>query len=209
MLNLAVFISGRGTNLQAIHKAILEKRLSAKIALVLSSNPDSEGTKWAEKEGLKTIVCRRSDFKQRGEFVAAMMHHLESSGVDFIVLAGYIRKVPPEVVRRYRWRIINIHPALLPLFGGKGYYGIRVHESVLASGAEYTGVTIHFVEEEYDTGPIIFQFPVKILPGDTPENLAKRVGEIEHKIYPKILQLFAEGKLPHKIFDNFSRLTII
>jgi len=194
-MNLAVFVSGSGTNLQAIIDAVAEGKLSAKIRLVLSSRADAFALRRAEKHGIPTVYLSSKEFDSREKFVRAMMETLQRHQVDFIALAGYMRRVPPEVVQKFKNRITNIHPALLPAFGGKGMYGIRVHRAVIEYGCKVTGVTVHIVDEEYDHGPIVAQRCVPVLDDDTPETLAARVLEVEHQLYPEVLQLFAEGRV--------------
>jgi len=194
-MNLAVFVSGSGTNLQAIIDAVAGGKLSADIKLVLSSRPDAFALQRAEKHGIPAVYLSSKEFDSREKFVRTMMDALERHQVDFIALAGYMRRVPPEVVQKFKNRITNIHPALLPAFGGKGMYGIRVHRAVIEYGCKVTGVTVHIVDEEYDRGPIVAQRCVPVLDDDTPETLAARVLEVEHQLYPEVLQLFAEGKV--------------
>ncbi len=201
MLRLGIFISGQGRNLKAIYNAIKSGCLDAQINLVISSSENAQGYKWAKENGLNAIVLKRSNFTSRDEFVKAMLELLSKSRVDLIVLAGYIKKVPEEVVKIYRFRIINIHPALLPYFGGKGFYGMNVHRAVLQSKAKYSGVSIHFVDENYDKGQIIIQIPVPIITEDTPESLADRVSNIEHQLYQKIISLFTADNL----FSNLTK----
>ena len=194
-MNLAVFVSGSGTNLQAIIDAVAGGKLSAKIRLVLSSRPDAFALQRAEKHGIPAVYLSSKEFDSREKFVRAMMETLQRHQVDFIALAGYMRRVPPEVVQKFKNRITNIHPALLPAFGGKGMYGILVHRAVIEYGCKVTGVTVHIVDEEYDHGPIVAQRCVHVLDDDTPETLAARVLEVEHQLYPEVLQLFAEGRV--------------
>lgn len=193
-LRLAIFISGGGSNLQAIIDAIANGELNAEIKLVLSNNPEAFGLKRAEKAGVPRVVLSSENYNDRKIFVAEMLSILEKHDVDFIALAGYLRKIPPEIIEKYRGRIVNIHPGPLPEFGGKGMFGIKVHEAVLKAGLKETCVTIHEVSENYDEGRIIATRSVQVLPGDTPEILQARVLQIEHELYPAILQKIAEGK---------------
>ncbi len=193
-LNLCVFISGGGTNLQSIIDAVETGELDADIRLVLSNKKEAYGLNRAKKAGIPTVVISKNNCESRDSFVATMMMLLERHGVDFIALAGYLRKIPPEIIEKYRGRIVNIHPGPLPEFGGKGMYGIRVHEAVLESGIDTTCVTTHHVTEDYDEGAIIATSPVPVLEDDTPESLQKRVLQVEHELYPRVLQGFAEGK---------------
>jgi phosphoribosylglycinamide formyltransferase-1 len=182
---VAVFASGGGTNLQALldHEMVSN---AYRIALVLSNRADAGALDRARAAGRDAVVGS-SDGRSQQEDGAEMLHDLEKRGVQVIALAGYLKLIPPAVVSRFRRRILNIHPALLPAFGGKGMYGRRVHEAVLAKGVELTGATVHYVAEEYDTGTIIAQGPVPILPGDDTDSVAARVLKVEHKLYPEVL----------------------
>jgi phosphoribosylglycinamide formyltransferase 1 len=194
-LHLGVFASGRGSNFSAILEAIDRGRLNAEVRLLVANQPGAGALGTASGRGIPASVISSSGFASRDLFVAALFSALRGHGVDFIALAGYMKKIPVEVIREYRNRIVNIHPALLPSFGGKGLYGHFVHEAVLAQGCKVTGVTVHLVDEEYDRGPIVAQRAVPVEEGDTPETLAARVLVTEHKIYAETLQLFAEGKV--------------
>jgi len=194
-LCIAVFASGRGTDLQSIIDAIEAGKLDAQIVMVLSNKKDAIALERARKHGIPAVYLSSKDFDERDEFVSTMLEELERHGANFIALAGYLRKVPPEVIQKYRNRIVNIHPALLPSFGGKGMYGMRVHEAVIEYGCKVTGVTIHIVDEHYDHGLVVAQRCVEVRDDDTPETLAARVLEVEHQLYPEVLQWFAEGKV--------------
>jgi len=194
-MRLAVFASGTGTDLQSIIDATIDGKLSAEIGLVLSNKIDSGALQRARNHGILDIYLSSKEFDSRDEFVANMMNILESNRIDFIALAGYLRKVPPEIVEKFKNRITNIHPALLPSFGGKGMFGMRVHRAVIEYGCKVSGVTIHLVDNDYDRGPIIAQRCVPVLDDDTPETLAERVLEVEHKLYPEVLQWFAEKRV--------------
>ena len=135
------------------------------------------------------------DFGAPEHYTEALLDLLDRHGIDFIALAGYMKKIPSTVVERFRGRMLNMHPALLPAFGGQGMYGRRVHEAVLAYGVRWTGATVHLVDEDYDTGPIVLQEPVPVRPDDTAATLAARVLEAEHRLYPEALRLFAEGRI--------------
>ena len=195
MLNLAVFASGRGSNFKAILQAIQEKKLDAEITLLVSNNTDAGCIETARENSIPVQVISRKEFLSRDEFVETIRSSLEKAGTDLIVLAGYMKKIPDEILEIYTNRIINIHPALLPSFGGRGMYGIKVHEAILNAGCKVTGVTVHFVVKEYDRGPIIAQQCVEVRPDDTPETLAARVLKTEHSIYWRTIQKFAEGKV--------------
>jgi formyltetrahydrofolate-dependent phosphoribosylglycinamide formyltransferase len=194
-MHLAVFASGGGTNFQAILDAVAQGALPLTVALCVSNTPKAGALARARWHGVPTAILDPRDFATEAAYVAALMDVLGEQAVNFIALAGYMRKIPAAVVAAFRGRMLNIHPALLPAFGGKGLYGRRVHEAVLAYGARWTGATVHLVDEEYDTGPIVLQEPVPVLPGDTPETLAARVLPVEHRLYPHALRLFAEGRV--------------
>lgn len=190
MLTLAIFVSGRGSNFKAVLSAIEEGSLDARVALLVSSREDAAAVDVARALGIPVHIAR--DEAATG---SALISALGAQGVDFIALCGYLKLVPPEVVRAYRDRMLNIHPALLPAFGGKGMYGHHVHEAVLASGARLSGATVHLVSEEYDRGPIVLQHSVEVHDDDTPGALAARVLTIEHALLPIALQLFAENRI--------------
>jgi phosphoribosylglycinamide formyltransferase-1 len=194
-LKIAVFASGRGSNFASILDAIKERRLDAQVELLCTNNPEAGALALASEANIPGVVLSRAAFQSREEFIEAMFSALKKYKVDMIVLAGYMKKVPPEIISEYTNRIINIHPALLPSFGGKGMFGHHVHEEVLHNGCKVTGVTVHIVDEVYDRGPIVAQRCVPVHEGDTPENLASRVLETEHRLYPEVLQLFAEGRV--------------
>ncbi len=197
-LRLGVFASGRGSNFSAILDAIDAGRLNASVAVLISSDPAAGALETARSRGIRPETVSSAGFESRGAFVARLTDVLRESGAGFIALAGYMKRVPPEVVALYPGRIVNIHPALLPAFGGKGMYGRHVHEAVIRQGCKVTGVTVHLVDEQYDRGPILAQRCVPVLPGDTPETLAGRVLETEHTLYPEVLQAFAEGRVRNR-----------
>lgn len=190
-MRIAVLVSGGGTNLQSIIDAVENKRLSAEIGIVISSRNDVYALQRAKKHNIPALYLSSKEFANRDEFIEALFAALNENKIDFIVLAGYLKKIPPELIRKYKNRILNIHPALLPSFGGKGMYGIKVHEAVLEYGCKVTGVSVHIVDEEYDHGTIVAQRCVPVMDNDTPETLAKRVLEIEHELYSEVLQWFA------------------
>jgi len=194
-LRLAVFAGGRGSNFQAILDAIAKHRLRAQVVLCVSNRADAGALQIARAAQIPAAVIEEKQFADSAEYASALAAQLAKHEVNFIALAGFMRKIPLEVVRQFRHRIVNIHPALLPSFGGKGLYGRRVHEAVVAYGCKVSGATVHFVDEEYDTGPPILQRCVPVLEHDTPATLAARVLEIEHQIYPEALQLFAEDRV--------------
>lgn len=192
-VNLAVFLSGTGTNFTAIAEAANEGRIPVIITLVAGNKPDAPGLQKARYMNIPTALFMRPDFPDGKSFADYMLSVLRKYDVDLIALAGYMRKIPPRVIRAYRNRIVNIHPALLPRFGGKGMYGMTVHRAVIEAGVTETGVTVHYVDEEYDRGEIIEQRLVPVQPDDTPETLAARVLKVEHELYPEVLGKLAEN----------------
>lgn len=197
MLNLAVLVSGGGTNLQALIDAQKSGNFpNAKIALVIASKPDAYALTRAQQANIPTKVLVRKEFVNQEEYDAALIAHLETNKIDLVILAGFMTIISETVVRHYPNRIMNIHPALIPSFCGPGYYGLKVHEAVLKRGVKVTGATVHFVNEICDGGPIILQKAVTVQQQDTPESLQKRVMEqAEWEILPKAVSLFCAGKL--------------
>ena len=194
-MRLAVFASGSGSNFEAIARAVEADVLPARLALCLSNRPGAGVFERAARFGVPTEALNPSDFAEGADYADALLDVLRRYDVTFVALAGYLKKIPPDVVRAFPNRIINIHPALLPAFGGHGMYGRRVHQAVLDYGARWSGATVHVVDADYDTGPIVLQEPVPVRPEDTPETLAARVLEAEHRLYPEALRLFAEGRV--------------
>ena len=196
-MNVAVLVSGGGTNLQSLIDGIrvgLLKRV--RITRVIASRPGIHALERAALAGIPTAVVRRKEFTDMAGYDAAMMRELTDAGAELIVLAGFLSLLGPEVVNTFRNRILNIHPALLPAFGGKGMYGIHVHEAVLAKGVKWSGATVHLINEDYDEGPILLQKPVEVLQGDTPETLQKRImDEAEHELLCRAVQLMEEGRV--------------
>ena len=186
-LPVAVFVSGSGTNLQALLDALRDSPV-ARIDRVVSNRADAAALARARRATVRTIVLANPD--DPAEIVAAVGH------ARLVVLAGYLKRIPAAAVARLKWRVINIHPALLPAFGGPGMYGLRVHEAVLASGAARSGATVHYVDEEYDRGPIIAQWPVPVRRDDTPATLAARVLEVEHRLLPLVVEELARRGVP-------------
>lgn len=188
---IAVLASGTGSNLQAILEYLDAPGDSrdATVALVASDRAAAGALDRARARGIPALAL---DAGQRGDGLAEL---LSAYDIDVIALAGYLRFVPADVTRRWAGRVVNVHPALLPAFGGGGMYGLRVHQAVIAAGVRVTGVTVHFVDEEYDRGPIIAQWPVPVLPDDTAEQLAHRVLAVEHRLYPPALHAVARGTI--------------
>lgn len=197
MLNIAVLVSGGGTNLQALIDAQGRGELpNGKIALVLASKPGVYALERAAKAGIPTDVLVRREFPTQQAYDEALIGRLEAAGIDLIVLAGFLTIISETVVSRFENRIINVHPSLIPSFCGEGFYGLRVHEEALRRGVKVTGATVHFVNNVCDGGPIILQRAVEVQEGDTPEILQRRVMEqAEWKLLPKAVALFCEGRL--------------
>jgi phosphoribosylglycinamide formyltransferase 1 len=185
-----VLASGGGSNLQALmaHLDALGDRRAGDVALVASDRPGAPALARAGDRAAHRVLDERT----RGP---AMLDLLREHGIEIVVLAGYLRFVPNEVTRAYRGAIVNVHPALLPAFGGAGMYGERVHAAVIASGAKVSGATVHFVDEQYDHGPIIAQWPVPVFAGDTPASLGQRVLQVEHALYPRVVDALAAGRI--------------
>lgn len=198
MLKLTVLVSGGGTNLQAIIDRIADGSIhGAEIVRVISNNPGVYALERAEKAGIPSQVLSPKDFASREEFNDALLAALQASGADLVVLAGCLVAIPPQVVKAYPNRIINIHPALIPSFCGKGFYGLHVHKKVLERGVKVTGATVHFVDEDLDHGKILLQKAVEIPDGITPEELQQKVmKEAEWIILPKAIDMIAEGQIP-------------
>lgn len=225
LVRVAVLVSGGGTNLQALINSLrVQKsrkskgqklrnskayRLSdsqtprlqdsrtqeARIVLVVSNNPDAYALVRAQKSGIEILVLSEKKYRTRLDYAKVLVRELRKRKVDLVCLAGFMVILNPYFIRHFKNRILNIHPALLPAFGGEGMYGHHVHEAVLKSGAKFSGCTVHFVDGGCDTGPIILQRVVPVLDNDTPESLAKRILKFEHQIYPEAVKLFAEGRL--------------
>lgn len=183
MRNIAIFASGSGTNAENIIR-FFSNRNTAKVSAVLSNKKEAFVLKRATALNVPAIFFERDDFYSSGRVIEELEYHK----IDFIVLAGFLWLVPADILNRYHLRIINIHPALLPDYGGKGMYGDRVHRAVLANGDKESGITIHYVNQFYDEGDIIFQVRCKVYAGDTPDTLAARVHELEYRFYPEIIE---------------------
>ena len=197
MLRITVLVSGGGTNLQAIIDALAAGEIhNAEIVRVISNNPGAYALTRAENAGIEAVCISPKTFDDREKYHEALIASIDEAGTDLIVLAGCMVVLPPALINKYSGRIINIHPALIPSFCGKGFYGLRVHEAVLERGVKLTGATVHFVDEGTDTGPIILQKAVEVQPDDTPETLQRRVmEEAEWKIMPRAIDLIAQGKV--------------
>ena len=197
MLNVVILVSGGGTNLQAIIDAVENDTITnTKIVGVISNNKNAYALERAKKHGIANCCIAPKDYTDRATFNQKFLEKMDELNPDLIVLAGFLVVIPPEMIAKYRNRIINIHPSLIPSFCGTGYYGLKVHEAALARGVKVVGATVHFVDEGTDTGPIILQKAVEVEEGDTPEVLQRRVMEqAEWKILPKAIDLIANGKV--------------
>lgn len=200
MLKIGVLVSGGGTNLQAILDAVKNHEITnARVQLVISNNAGAYALTRARDHGVEAVCISPKNYGSREEFHKALLEKLQESQVDLVVLAGFLVAIPEMIVNAYPNRIINIHPSLIPSFCGVGYYGLRVHEGVLARGVKVTGATVHFVDAGTDTGPILLQKAVEVQSGDTPEILQRRVmEEAEWKILPRAIDLIANNKVQVK-----------
>lgn len=197
MLNVVILVSGGGTNLQAIIDAVENDTITnTKIAGVISNNKNAYALERAKKHGIANCCISPKDYANRATFNQKFLEKMDELNPDLIVLAGFLVVIPPEMIAKYRNRIINIHPSLIPSFCGTGYYGLKVHEKALARGVKVSGATVHFVDEGTDTGPIIAQKAVEIKQGDTPEVLQRRIMEqAEWVIMPKAIDDIANGRI--------------
>jgi phosphoribosylglycinamide formyltransferase-1 len=193
MRNIAIFASGSGTNAEQIIK-YFSNRKTGKVALVLSNKRESYVLKRAAKHNVESMFFDRTDFYDSDSVLNSLLKHK----IDFVVLAGFMLLIPENILDNFEGKIINIHPALLPKYGGKGMYGELVHKAVLANNEPESGITIHYVNRFYDEGNIIFQAKCRVMPGDTPESLASRVHELEYAHFPEVIENLIE-KLPERI----------
>ena len=194
-LPIGVLASHGGTNLQALIDACADGSLHAEIRVVISNNSRSLALKRARRANIPTAHLSSATHPDSSRLDAAIANALTAHRVELVALAGYMRKLGTETLSRYRNRILNVHPALLPKFGGRGMYGERVHTAVLEAGEQVSGASVHLVDEEYDRGPVIAQSEVPVLPGDTPDSLAARVLEQEHLLYPQTIRRIASGDI--------------
>ena len=195
MLRIGVMVSGGGTNLQAILDAIDSGKITnAKVEVVISNNPGAYALERARDHGIEAVCISPKSFENRVAFNEAFLKKTDEYNLDLIVLAGFLVTIPEEMIRKYRNKIINIHPSLIPSFCGVGYYGLKVHEAALARGVKVTGATVHYVDEGVDSGPILLQKAVEVQPGDTPQVLQRRVMEqAEWVILPEAVNKIANG----------------
>lgn len=197
MLRVGVMVSGGGTNLQAILDSIDNGTIrNARVEAVISNNRSAYALERARNHGIEAVCISPRDYESREQFNEALLEKVNECQLDLIVLAGFLVAIPAAMIQRYRNRIINIHPSLIPSFCGVGYYGLKVHEAALKRGVKVTGATVHFVDEGTDTGPILLQKPVEVKEGDTPEILQRRVmEEAEWILLPKAIDMIANGEI--------------
>ena len=197
MLRVGVMVSGGGTNLQAILDAVdAGKITNAEISVVISNNPNAYALERAKNHGIEAVCMSPKSYESRDAFNEAFLAKVDEYDLDLIVLAGFLVKIPAAMIEKYERRIINIHPSLIPSFCGVGYYGLKVHEAALERGVKLTGATVHFVDSGMDTGPIIAQKAVEVLPGDTPEVLQRRVMEqAEWLLLPQAIDMIANNRI--------------
>lgn len=192
-VRLAVLLSGGGTTLQNILDQIAARRLSAEVGIVVASKADAGGLERARRAGVRAVCIARKEHADIDAFNDAIHRELDRHDVDLIVLAGFLS--PFQLRGKYKGRVLNIHPALIPAFSGKGFYGERVHRAAIEAGVKVSGCTVHFADDEYDHGPIVLQGTVPVLDDDTPETLAARVHDVENELYPEAIRLWADGRL--------------
>lgn len=195
-IRIGVLVSGNGSNLQAIIDAAHTEILaSAEVGIVISNKKEAFALQRAEKEGIRAIWINPKEFESREKFFDKVIEELNVSNIDLVCLAGFLLKLEPNIIHRFRNRILNIHPALLPKYGGAGMYGHYVHEAVLRAGEKESGCSVHMVDEEFDHGDVLMQRKVPVLPDDTPETLAARILAEEHILYPEAIRFFSDQKI--------------
>ena len=195
MKKIAVFVSGGGSNFKAIHHQIIQGNILGKIVMVFSNNPNCGAIKFAEENSIPIFIINAARYPNPHTPDEFLLETCLKAEIDLICLAGFMKMLPQNIVKQYEYRILNIHPGLLPEFGGKGFYGTRVHEAVINTGKRESGATVHFVDEIYDHGPIILQKKVEVMETDTPESLAARVLKLEHELFPEVVKAFCENKI--------------
>jgi formyltetrahydrofolate-dependent phosphoribosylglycinamide formyltransferase len=200
MKKIAIFASGGGSNFKAIHNEILAGNINGTIDLFITNNPKCQAKKFAIESEIKTLVVNNHRYPYDSNKEKVILEYLNSFEIDLICLAGYMKIIPKKIVKSYKNRILNIHPGLLPKFGGKGFFGSKVHEAVLNSKEAFSGATVHFVDEIYDHGPIVSQCKLAINNDETPKSLAQRILKVEHELFPKVIKAFCEDRI--KITSN-------
>ena len=195
MKKIAVFVSGGGSNFKAIHHQIQKREIPGEIVLVISNNPNCGAIEYANENSISHVIINETRYPNSHTRCELLIDTCLKAKINLICLAGYMKMLPPAFVKQYENKILNIHPGLLPEFGGKGFFGMRVHEAVINSGKRESGATVHFVDEIYDHGPIILQKQVEVLETDTAESLAARILKLEHELYPEVVKAFCENKI--------------
>jgi phosphoribosylglycinamide formyltransferase len=198
---IALFVSGEGTNMKKIHKSCQEGLINADISVVVSDKPTCNAVKYAFEHNIPNLTYPNGDIS-KNELIEKLIGIGNRTKADYIILAGYIKLVPKEVVRIYEKRILNIHPSLLPKYGGKGFYGNNIHKQVIANGDRITGVTVHFVNDEYDKGHIVAQDEVIVYLTDTYKELGERIKLVEHDLYPKVIGALVDNRIKWNNSDN-------
>ena len=198
--NIVIFASGTGSNFVSIYNHIEKGSINARIALLISNRPNCGAIKFANSNNISTSIIKKDMLKDSSKYQDFLLEEILKVEADLIVLAGFLKIIPKEVIAKYEKKILNIHPSLLPKFGGKGYYGDKVHKAVIESGEDFTGATVHFVNAKYDEGPIVFQKKVKVNFDDDVNTISKKVLKIEHEILPFTVKAFCENKISWK--DN-------
>jgi len=199
---LAVFVSGGGSNFKAIHAKCLDGTINGEVVLVVSNAPSCGGCEYARGHGIPVAQYPVSKKSGKGITADALVERCQEAGADYVLLAGYLKMIPEQLVKAYKGAMLNIHPALLPSFGGHGMFGGNVHKAVVAKGVRFSGPTVHFVDEEYDTGAIIAQRAVPVYPTDTPDDVAARVLKEEWVVYPWVVEALCDGRIEYREGDR-------
>ena len=195
MTYFCVFSSGSGSNFKELNKFSNNNNSKIKLKLLISNNHSCGAVNYAKKNNIQFKIFNSILYPNPNEYISKILLCLKQNKIDLIALAGYLKKIPDGIIEKYYRKILNIHPSLLPKFGGKGYYGMNVHKAVIASGEKKSGVTIHFIDKEYDKGPIIYQEEVPVLKSDTAEVLSSRILDVEHRVYKKVIRSLVNNNL--------------
>ena len=194
-MNIVAFVSGSGSNFKSIYNEIKAGEINAEVKLLVSNNIDAGVLAYANAEGIPIFIHNKTRYSDNIEFTNSLFNELKKANANLLVLAGFMQKIPDEIVIHFDRRIINIHPSLLPKFGGKGFFGMNVHRAVIKMNEKESGATVHFVNKIYDNGPIVAQSVIKIKVNESAEELSKRVLIEEHKLYPKVVKAFCENRI--------------
>ena len=193
--NIAIFASGNGSNFISIYNSIKKGSINGRIGLLISNRAESGAVRFAAEKNIQTKILSKDIISSKKKYINFLKYHLKNYETDLIILAGYLKIIPKEIISIYKHKILNIHPSLLPKYGGKGFYGIKVHEQVINAKEKHSGATVHFVDEIYDNGPIIAQHRVHVSNDETAKSLSKKVLEIEHKLFPYVVKKICENKV--------------